>query len=545
MARARRLAWGLAVLLVPAAARAQALGGHPGHPHPLAQSLPEGAKRDYDAGRLLFEDGDFATALLKYQAAYDATHDARLLWDVAACQKDLRRYARALATLARYLAEGGDLLTAADRRDARELSRAIAPFTASEQVRVSEGGAEVWVDGERAGTSPLPGPIVLDIGTRHVRVKKDGYRPWERDVPVGGSAPTTIDAALEKQGGHLDLHVPAGAAVRVDDGDVGRGPSLSLDLGVGPHAVRVAAPKMRPLVIDVVVEDGKSRSLDMRLEPESAPSSEVRVTVGCANPDEPLPQDDLAVFFDDATESALPLGVRMRREPGRDVIAYVAYRVAPGRHTVHVAALGCESRDTVIDAPEGGFASVRGALPPSDSWFEATPAGSHDGWRLSAGLLESSPQYAQKDVTLFGGSVVTGYEGRWLTGLLDGRYQVGRVADTTLSQWTIGARPGIRVPLYLAALTAGVGLHFGQYYASQGASSTSGVLVSGSVWGAVDIQPFCEWGLELGAAMSGDGYGGISVPWTTPASFWLHVAYSPNRACMRRRAGLLRIEGSR
>src|ERR1700679_508556 len=33
----------------------------------LAQSLPPDARRDYDAGKLLFEDGDYATALLKYQ----------------------------------------------------------------------------------------------------------------------------------------------------------------------------------------------------------------------------------------------------------------------------------------------------------------------------------------------------------------------------------------------------------------------------------------------------------------------------------------------
>ena len=66
------------------------------------------------------------------------------------------------------------------------------------------------------------------------------------------------------------------------------------------------------------------------------------------------------MFFDDATESSLPLGVRMRREPGREVVAYVAYRVAPGRHTVHVAALGCDARDAVIDAPEGGVADVTG-----------------------------------------------------------------------------------------------------------------------------------------------------------------------------------------
>src|SRR5580692_2580909 len=110
------------LLLLEPAASAQPHG--PG-PRPtarrasLADSLPADARRDYDAGKLLFEDGDYATALLKYQAAYDRTRDSRLLWNVAVCQKDQRHYAKAAATLGRYLAEGGDLLSAADRRDAQ------------------------------------------------------------------------------------------------------------------------------------------------------------------------------------------------------------------------------------------------------------------------------------------------------------------------------------------------------------------------------------------------------------------------------------------
>lgn len=538
------------------------------HARPLAQSLPADAKRDYDAGKLLFDDGDFATALLKYQAAYEATHDARLLWDVAICEKSLRHYAAARAILDRYLAEGGALLAAGDRRDAQDLSRAIAPFTSPQTLRVSQDGAEIWIDDRQVGVSPLPGPVVLDLGTRRVRVTKEGYRPWTRDMPVGGSAPTSVDVVLEQPIGHLELHLPADARVAVDDRDAGAGPSVSLDLPAGVHALRVTAPNQRPVATDVVVEDGRSRVLDLKLEPEAAPSSEVHVTVGCGR-GEPLPQDDLSVFFDDATESALPLGIRMRREPGHEVIAYVAYRVSPGRHTVHVAALGCEARDAVIDAPDGGVATVTGELPPSDGMFEASPAGSHDGWRLTAGVIETSvtfatyqafflppqPTTAKPDVglTLVGASIATGYEGRWATGLLDARFQVGRGSiqgtsafNSTLSQWTVGARPGLRLPLYIAALSGGVGVHVGQYFfAPDSGSSVSGVIVSGSLWAAIDVQPFCEWGMQVGAETSIDDYTANKVsPNDFISSFWAHVVFTPNSACMRKKKGLFKIEGN-
>lgn len=543
-------------------------------PLPLGQSLPADARRDYEAGRLLFEDGDYATALLKYRAAYDATHDARLLWDVAVCQKSLRHYTEALGTLGRYLAEGGDLLTAQDRKDAQDLSRALRPFTTAETIRVNEGGAEVAVDGQVVGTSPLEAPVTLDIGSRRVRVSKDGFRTWDQPVPVGGSAATTLDVRLAPAVGHLELHVPDGAVVAVDEREVGSGPRVVLDLAAGAHALRVTAAHRRPLVTDVVIEDGKSRTMDLTLEPEAAPSSEVHVAVGCGST-EPLGQEGLAVYFDDATESALPMGVAMRREPGREVVAYVAYRVAPGKHAVHVAALGCESLDTAVVAPEGGVVDVRGSLPLADTWFQGSPAGSPDGWRFGVGVVESSTTFKTYNnfflnypgnpplnigMTMFGPSIVAGLQTRWTTVLADARFEYGRntgavfepdfvhvaSVNSRLTQWLVGARPGVRLPLYVVALSGGLGVHLGQYFFTpDSGSSQSGLLFSTSLWGAVDIQPFCEWGAQIGGSESYDNYSvGNGAGNTGVTSLWLQVTYTPNGMCLRKHAGHFHIEAT-
>jgi hypothetical protein len=565
-----------ALVLLEPAASAQPHAPRPRRTLPsLADSLPADARRDYDAGKLLFEDGDYATALLKYQAAYDRTRDPRLLWNVAVCQKDQRHYAKAAATLGRYLAEGGDLLSAADRHDAQELSRAIAPFTVPTDVQVSEAGAQIWIDDALVGMSPLQGQVALDMGTRRVRVAKDGFRLYEREFPVGGSAATTIEVTLERQGGHLQLNVPADATVWVDEKAVGHGPRIELDLPVGAHATRVTAPRMRPLQTDVVVEDGKSRALDLALEVAAAPFGDLHVTVSCQGPD-PLPQDGLAVFIDDATESALPLGARIRREPGREMVAYVAYRVAPGHHLVHVASPRCRAQDAVVDVAEGGIAEVKGALAPSNEWLEGSPAGSPDGWRLSAGLVESPTTFTtfknffsasaglgtigSVGATLVGPTATAGLQGRWLTALVDARFQLARVTgsaevagatvayDSTLSHWSVGVRPGVRLPLVVAAVSTGVGVHVGQYlFAPDTAgSSKSGSFFSASYWAALDAQPFCEWGLQVGASTSYENYGGVrdGVGNGAVTSLWLQATYTPNAMCNRRRDGLLRIEGT-
>jgi hypothetical protein len=552
-------------------------------PGPLALALPPDAKRDYDAGKLLFEDGDFATALLKYRDAYDRTRDPRLLWNLAVCQKNLRHYAKAGALLRRYVAEGGALLSAGDRRDAQDLSRAIAPFSVAMVFRVNLDGAEVSIDDEVVGGSPLPGPVVLDMGARRVRVRKEGHRVWDREVPVGGSAPTTVDVTLERQSGHLELHVPAGAHVTVDDRDAGTGPTVAQDLSIGAHAVRVTAAHMRTLQTDVLVEDAKSRTMEIALEPEAPPTAEVHVAVSCLGPD-PLPQEALAVFFDDSTESALPMGVRIRREEGREVVAYVPYRVAPGRHVVHVSSTRCEGSDVDVDVSDGGVADVRGELRPHNGWVNGSPAGSPDGWRVSAGLvvtpssftnyqnLFSNPPAAFGTVGVIraGPSVTAGLQGRWWLALLEGRFEYAKVNGSTsgasssngtgtkenipinfgstFTQWSAGIRVGGRVPLVIAALSAGVGLHLGQFFFSPDSQGTgqSGLAGGASTWVAIDLQPVCDWGLQLGGAVLTEGYATSgSTPGESGAtSFWLHGTYTPNSLCQRGKAGLFKIEST-
>jgi TolA-binding protein len=57
---------------------------------PLASSLRGQAATDYQAARILFDDGDYAGASLKFQHAFEESGDARLLWNIAVCEKNLR-----------------------------------------------------------------------------------------------------------------------------------------------------------------------------------------------------------------------------------------------------------------------------------------------------------------------------------------------------------------------------------------------------------------------------------------------------------------------
>src|SRR5882724_11708596 len=100
----------------------------PKAPASLGDTLTGEAKADYESGKLLYGDGDFAGARVKFQAAYELTQDPRLLWNMAVCEKGQRHYAKVVGLTKKYLAAGGELLAEDDRSEAKALLDAIESF---------------------------------------------------------------------------------------------------------------------------------------------------------------------------------------------------------------------------------------------------------------------------------------------------------------------------------------------------------------------------------------------------------------------------------
>ena len=127
-------------------------------PASLAESLPADARRDYDAGKLLFEDGDYATALLKYQAAYDRDPrrapalERRGVPEGPAALREGGRDAGALSGgRGRPALAGGPARRAGARARDRALHRA-RPWSRSPRRARRSGSTTRW-----SGCSPLQG----------------------------------------------------------------------------------------------------------------------------------------------------------------------------------------------------------------------------------------------------------------------------------------------------------------------------------------------------------------------------------------------------
>jgi hypothetical protein len=248
--------------LPPRAARAD------GAPVPLGQTLLGAAKADYDSARSLYAEHDFSGALIKFTAAYAGSKDARLLWNMASCEGKRRHYTKALALLREFERDGGAKITDQDRREAAQFIAAIEPLTASTRIEVTPPGADVFVDDEPIGQSPLP-LATLDIGVHTLRVQKAEFHDATERITITGGAEVPIRVVLTPvvHAGRLSVRGPEKAAIALDGAPLGVG-AWSGEVKSGGHTLRVTASGMLPHQTEVLVEDGQAREVDVSLDPE-------------------------------------------------------------------------------------------------------------------------------------------------------------------------------------------------------------------------------------------------------------------------------------
>ncbi|WP_437580265.1 PEGA domain-containing protein [Sorangium sp. So ce887] len=264
----------LSVALAAGDAAAQPAPAAPAAPadKPLAASLTGMARAEHGAGAALFDDGDYAGALARFERAYELSRDHRLLWKIALCQKNLRRYAKMLATLRRMEAEAGAALSARDKKDIADLIQAAGAFVSRLEITASEPGATVFVDDEPVGTTPLAAPVPIDIGERRIRVSKPGFVDFVRREKVVGGGSIALVARLDRAVHRGRLVVAAGRddLIAIDGKVAGKG-RWEGPVASGTHALRVTAPGMTPHEVQVLVRDEELRRIDVSLERAPGP----------------------------------------------------------------------------------------------------------------------------------------------------------------------------------------------------------------------------------------------------------------------------------
>ncbi len=236
-------------------------------PAPLTESLTGMAKAEYAAARILYDDGDFAGALEKLRSAYEISKDPRLLWNMAACQKNLRHYAEVVRLVDRYLSEGQGYVSDTDRSDATSLLDTVKDFISRVEVTCNEPGATVFVDEVSAGTTPLSAPLPVDMGSHKIRISKAGFVDFSTAAELPGGRPFSVNAELvaERHQGKLRVVAEPEDVLQIDGKAVGTGLWEGV-LQSGTHSVYVTAKGKIPHQTEVAITDNQVSSLHVSLE---------------------------------------------------------------------------------------------------------------------------------------------------------------------------------------------------------------------------------------------------------------------------------------
>ena len=150
------------------------------------------ARKHFGQGLKLYKDGDFDAALVQFERAYAGKPNFKVLYNIAQCHFELRQYVEARDALSRYLKEGAGSIEgerqSAVQNDLAELERRIAHLT----VKVNVTGATVYVDGKKAGVTPLSTPVDVNEGQRTISVETAERGSKQRIVRVAGGEAQTV-----------------------------------------------------------------------------------------------------------------------------------------------------------------------------------------------------------------------------------------------------------------------------------------------------------------------------------------------------------------
>lgn len=241
-------------------------------PKPLSESLEGEAAVAYSAGRLLFEDGDYAGALAKFRYAYSLSKEPRLLWNMATCEKEQHHYANATQLINQYLLDGAAIITPARRAEVEATRDTLSSFVSPLKLTGAPSQYRLYVDGKAAQHSEAL-PLNLDLGLHTLRVEAPGFEPAELRIDVPGKQPVEALVTLKPatRNGHLRVKADdAGATILIDGNAVGRG-SWEGPLSAGRHRIKVTSAQHPSHQEEVVVDAGVSRTLNVHLEEEPAP----------------------------------------------------------------------------------------------------------------------------------------------------------------------------------------------------------------------------------------------------------------------------------
>lgn len=157
------------------------------------------AARHFQRAVALYGEADYRAALVEFKRAYAIAPNAAVLYNVGETQYQLQDYAGALTTFERYLAESAP--NDAHRAEVENNVEILRARVGHVSIVTIPSGADVSVDDQSAGHTPIDKPILVSIGHRKITASMQGRPAVIRYVDVATDDNITLTLQMPDAGG--------------------------------------------------------------------------------------------------------------------------------------------------------------------------------------------------------------------------------------------------------------------------------------------------------------------------------------------------------
>jgi tetratricopeptide (TPR) repeat protein len=144
------------------------------------------ASISFKQGVQLFREGSFEAALAEFRKAYQISPSYRVLYNIAQAYFELHDYVNAYNTLQKYMADGGNEVSAERRSQVEEMNGKLEERIAFLEITSNLVGADIRIDDISVGRSPLSSTIPVNAGPRRISAVKAGHTDAVHLVTVAG-----------------------------------------------------------------------------------------------------------------------------------------------------------------------------------------------------------------------------------------------------------------------------------------------------------------------------------------------------------------------
>lgn len=166
---------------------------------PPSKAAQQEAFSRFNKGKELFDENDYQAALIEFRRAYEIAPNYVVLYNIGNVYYALQDYPNALTYLERFLTEGGKNIPKQKRAEVERDVEKLRSRVSNLDITVSVEGADISVDDQVVGKSPLPKPILVGPGRHRISVSKSGYNTMSRSVEVASAEMPKLPFELTEQ----------------------------------------------------------------------------------------------------------------------------------------------------------------------------------------------------------------------------------------------------------------------------------------------------------------------------------------------------------